>query len=188
MHFALFIMSRIGKLPIKLPERTQAKIENDFIVVKGPKGELKTKMHNLLKTNITDKEITVSVNNPGNKTEKSLWGLYRSLINNMVIGVNQGFEKKLEINGVGYKASLSDSVLTLNMGFSHPVEYNLPDGISANVEKNIITINGIDKQLVGETAAQIRKIRKPEPYKGKGIKYVDEVIRRKAGKTATKGA
>ncbi|MBU0619641.1 MAG: 50S ribosomal protein L6 [Patescibacteria group bacterium] len=180
-------MSRIGKLPIELIEGTQAKIEDGFIVVKGPKGELKQKINSLVNVKIDNNQIIISVDNIKDKNKKALWGLFRSLINNMVIGVTQGFEKKLEINGVGYKASASGSVLTLNVGFSHPVEYNLLDGISASVEKNIITINGIDKQLVGETAAQIRKVRKPEPYKGKGIKYVDEVIRRKAGKTAAKG-
>lgn len=180
-------MSRIGKLPIELIEGTQAKIEDGFIVVKGPKGELKQKINSLVNVKIDNNQIIISVDNIKDKNKKALWGLFRSLINNMVIGVTQGFEKKLEINGVGYKASASGSVLTLNVGFSYPVEYNLLDGISASVEKNIITINGIDKQLVGETAAQIRKVRKPEPYKGKGIKYVDEVIRRKAGKTAAKG-
>lgn len=180
-------MSRIGKLPIELIEGAQAKIEDGFIVVKGPKGELKQKINSLVNVKIDNNQIIISVDNIKDKNKKALWGLFRSLINNMVIGVTQGFEKKLEINGVGYKASASGSVLTLNVGFSHPVEYNLLDGISASVEKNIITINGIDKQLVGETAAQIRKVRKPEPYKGKGIKYVDEVIRRKAGKTAAKG-
>ena len=180
-------MSRIGKLPIELIEGTQAKIEDGFIVVKGPKGELKQKINSLVNVKIDNNQIIISVDNIKDKNKKALWGLFRSLINNMVIGVTQGFEKKLEINGVGYKASASGSVLTLNVGFSHPVEYNLLDGISASVEKNIITINGIDKQLVGEIAAQIRKVRKPEPYKGKGIKYVDEVIRRKAGKTAAKG-
>lgn len=179
-------MSRLGKLPIKLPEGTQAKIEEDFIIVKGAKGELKTKLNDLVKINIKDDEIEVNVTNPKEKKNKSFWGLYRSLINNMVIGVSEGFEKKLEINGVGYRAQVSGKKLTLNVGFSHPVDFNLPEGITAQVENNLITISGIDKQLVGEIAAQIRKIRKPEPYKGKGIKYIDEVIRRKEGKTAGK--
>lgn len=180
-------MSRLGKLPIKLNEKTQAKIENNFIIVKGPKGELKQKLHKLAKVDLKDNEIIVSVNNPKRKEEKSFWGLYRSLINNMVLGVNEGYEKKLEINGVGFKMAVNGNKVNLNVGFSHPVVYNLPEGITATAEGNIITISGIDKQLVGETAAQIRKIKKPEPYKGKGIKYVGEVIRRKAGKTATKG-
>lgn len=179
-------MSRLGKLPIELSAGTQAKIENGFIIVKGAKGELKTKVSNLVKIDISDKEIVVSVKDPENKKERSFWGLYRSLINNMVIGVTDGFEKQLEINGVGYRAQVSGKKLTLNVGFSHPVDYELPEGVTATVENNLITISGIDKQLVGETAAQIRKVRKPEPYKGKGIKYVDEIIRRKEGKTAGK--
>jgi len=179
-------MSRLGKLPIELGEGIQAKIEGDFIVVKGPKGELKEKTHKLVKIEIDDKEIKVSVANPENKNERALWGLYRSLVRNMVMGVRDGFEKKLEISGVGFRAQASGKKLTLNVGFSHPVDFELPEGISAAVEGNVITISGIDKQLVGETAARIRRIRKPEPYKGKGIKYVDETIIRKVGKTAAK--
>ncbi len=181
-------MSRLGKLPISLPANTTAEIKDNKIIVKGPKGELNQDLHPLVKIEIGEKEIKVGVDRPNLKAEKSVWGLYRSLINNMVIGVNQGFEKKLEINGVGYRANVQGKKLVLNVGFSHPVEYNLPEGITATVEGNVITISGISKQLVGEVAAQIRRIRKPEPYKGKGIKYVDEVIRRKAGKAAVKGA
>ncbi len=180
-------MSRLGKLPIELPTGTQAKIEDSFIIVKGPKGELKTKINDLVKVDMDDEQIIVSVKHPEDKKERAFWGLFRSLIANMVIGVVQGFEKKLEINGVGYKAVLQGQKLVLHVGYSHPIEYNLPAGISAAIEGNIITLTGIDKQLLGETAAQIRKIRKPEPYKGKGIKYADEVIRRKVGKTAVKG-
>ena len=179
-------MSRLGKLPIKLSEGTQVKIEKDFIIVKGPKGELQEKLHDLVKVDISDKEVKVMVVDPESKKGKAFWGLYRSLINNMVIGVNQGFEKKLEINGVGYRASLSGKKMVLNVGYSHPVEFILPEEINGAVEGNVITISGIDKQLVGEVAAQIRKTRKPEPYKGKGIKYIDEIVRRKAGKTAVK--
>jgi len=180
-------MSRIGKLPIELPSNTQVKIEAGFVVVKGPKGELKEKMNPLAKVEITEKEVVVSVKNPEVKKERAIWGLFRSLINNMVIGVNQGYEKKLEINGVGYRANVQGNKLVINAGYSHPVEYTLPEDITALVAANVITVSGINKYLVGETAAQIRKIRKPEPYKGKGIKYVDEVIRRKAGKTSAKG-
>ncbi|MBI4812511.1 50S ribosomal protein L6 [Candidatus Falkowbacteria bacterium] len=181
-------MSRLGKLPIILPANTQAKLEDGFIVVKGPKGEVKEKLSDLVKVETSDKEIKVSVANPESGKEKALWGLYGSLVKNMVIGVNQGFEKKLEINGVGYKASVSGDKLILNIGYSHPVEYNLLKEVKAKVEGNIITISGIDKQKVGEVAAQIRRFRKPEPYKGKGIKYASEIIRRKAGKTAAKGS
>ena len=179
-------MSRLGRLPIEIPSGTQARLEHDFIIVKGPKGELKTKLHQLIKVVITEKEITLSINDQTNGKEKALWGLYRSLIKNMVSGVNELYAKKLEINGVGYKAAVSGSKLTLNVGFSHPVIYELAQGIKAEVQANIIIISGIDKYLVGETAAQIRRIRKPEPYKGKGIKYADELLRRKAGKTAGK--
>lgn len=179
-------MSRLGKIPIKLSKGTQVKIENNFIIIKGPKGELKMKINDLVKIELKDEEIVVRVDNPEEKKGKSLWGLYRSLINNMVVGVNQGFEKKLEINGVGYRASVRGRKIILNLGFSHPVEYNLPEGITADIKDNIITLGGIDKQLVGEVAAQIRKLKKPEPYKGKGIKYIDEVIRRKVGKAAVK--
>ncbi len=179
-------MSRLGKLPIELPAGTQAKFESGFIIVKGPKGELKTKIHDLVKIETSDKEIRLSVNNQDNGEEKALWGLFRSLVKNMVVGVNQGYEKKLEINGVGYRAAVSGNKLTLNVGYSHPVVYELPAGIKAEVQANNIILNGIDKQLVGETAAQIRKIRQPEPYKGKGIKYSEEILRRKAGKTAGK--
>ena len=180
-------MSRLGKLPINIPSGTQVKIEGEFIVVKGPKGELKEKLHPLAKVAIGEKEILVTIDDKEDKKQKSIWGLFRTLISNMVEGVNKGYVKKLEINGVGYRASLAGTKLVMNLGFSHPVEFPLPTGITGLVEGNIITLSGFDKQLVGETAAQIRKIRKPEPYKGKGIKYVDEVIRRKAGKTVTKG-
>ncbi len=180
-------MSRLGKLPIKLPEGTQATIENNFIVVKSAKGELKQKLHKLVNVKIENGEVVVDIKDKNSKKEKAFWGLYRSLINNMVIGLNDGFEKKLEVNGVGYRTAIAGKKLTLNVGYSHPVDFELPDGINGLVEGNVITISGIDKQLVGETASQIRKVRKPEPYKGKGVKYVDEVIIRKEGKTAGKG-
>jgi len=179
-------MSRLGKLPVELKAGIQAKLEGGFIIVKGPKGELKQKIHDLVEVKIDEKEIIVSVKDKKNKTERALWGLFRTLIANMVTGVNEGFEKKLEINGVGYRVALAGNKLNLSLGFSHPVEFILPQGISATVEGNAITVKGADKQQVGEVAANIRKIKKPEPYKGKGIKYFDEVIRRKEGKTAAK--
>jgi len=179
-------MSRLGKLPIKLNKETSAKIENNFLIVKGPKGELKQKLSDLVNVNIVEGEITISVKDASNKKEKSFWGLYWSLINNMVKGVNSVFEKKLEINGVGYRVALAGQKLTMSLGFSHPVIYELPKEITGLVEGNTIKISGPDKQQVGEVAAQIRKIKEPEPYKGKGIKYSDEVIRRKEGKTAGK--
>ncbi|OGF14668.1 50S ribosomal protein L6 [Candidatus Falkowbacteria bacterium RIFCSPHIGHO2_02_FULL_45_15] len=182
-------MSRLGKLPITIPTGTEVKLQADFITVKGPKGELKQNINPLVKVDIADDEggkqvIKVTVKNALDKKNRALWGLYRMLINNMVEGVNSGFFKQLEVNGVGYRAAVAGNKLVLNIGFSHPVEFPLPSGIAVSVEKNIITVSGIDKQLVGETAAQIRKLRQPEPYKGKGIKYVDETLRRKAGKTA----
>lgn len=179
-------MSRIGKLPIEIPLGTQVELRDGFIIVKGPKGELKTKLNELVKVEITDKEIKLTINDQTSGQDKALWGLYRSLIKNMVVGVNEAYTKKLEINGVGYRAAASGSQLTLNVGYSHPVIYKLPKGIKAEVLDNNIIISGIDKQLVGEVSAQIRRIRKPEPYKGKGIKYSDEILRRKAGKTADK--
>ncbi|NTW22818.1 50S ribosomal protein L6 [Candidatus Falkowbacteria bacterium] len=180
-------MSRIGKLPISLPTGTSARMDGEFLVVKGPKGELREKIHPLALVELAEQEIKVNVAKPDVKKERAIWGLFRTLINNMVIGVNQGYEKKLEINGVGYRAAVAGNKLTLNVGFSHPVDFTLPEGVVAAVAANVITLNSIDKYLLGETAAQIRKVRKPEPYKGKGIKYSDEVIRRKAGKTAAKG-
>lgn len=180
-------MSRIGKLPIELPANTQIKIEAGFIIVKGPKGELREPTNKFAKIKISETEVVVSVVNENVKNERSIWGLYRTLISNMVIGVNQGYEKKLEINGVGYRAAVNGTTLVVNAGYSHPVEYDLKPGITAVVTGNVIAVSGISKYLVGETAAEIRKIRKPEPYKGKGIKYSDEVIRRKAGKTSAKG-
>ncbi len=170
-------MSRVGKLPIKLNANTQVKIEAGQIVVAGPKGELKQAMHPHVMVNITIKDAS-------DKKQCALWGLYRNLINNMVIGVNTGFSKKLEIKGVGYKAQVTGNKLVMNLGYSHPIDFMLPAGITAVVEGNFITISGIDKQLVGEKAAQLRRLRLPEPYKGKGVKYDTEVIRRKAGKTA----
>jgi len=179
-------MSRLGKLPIKLAEGMEAKVANGFIVVKNAKGELKQQTHPAVKIDINEGVIKVSVNNPEDKKEKALWGLYFSLIRNMVQGLTEGFAKKLEVIGVGYRLSLSGKKLTLNVGYSHPVIFDIPEGINAQVEANTITLTGADKQLVGETAALIRKIRKPEPYKGKGIKYADEIIRRKEGKAAAK--
>ena len=179
-------MSRLGKLPIKIPADVQVKIEGDLLTVKGPKGELKRKIIPQIVAKLGDGEMTVSIINPKNKRENALWGLYWNLIRNMVIGVKDGFQKKLEINGVGFKVQGSGKKLTFNVGFSHPVEFILPATIDAKVEENVITVTGADKELLGEIANQIRNIKKPEPYKGKGIKYVDEVIRRKEGKAAVK--
>ncbi len=181
-------MSRIGKQIITLPSGATAGLEKNQIVVKGPKGELRQTIHPRVTVVINGNEITVQVVDENNKQDRALWGTVASLVQNMVEGVTAGFKKQLEINGVGYKVNLKGANLQLEVGFSHPVEVKPLPGIKFAVEKNLITIEGADKQIVGETAAQIRKIKKPEPYKGKGIKYVEETIRRKAGKTAAKGA
>jgi large subunit ribosomal protein L6 len=177
-------MSRIGKLPIKIPNGVDVDVSKNLVKVKGPKGQLEQELVDKVKVEVKDGEIIVSVSNPDDKEERSFWGLFRALINNMIMGVTEGYEKKLEVVGVGYKVSVAGNKINLSLGFSHPVEFKLPDGISASAEGNILTISGIDKQVVGELAAQIRKLRKPEPYKGKGVRYVGEVVRRKAGKSA----
>ncbi|MFH1837973.1 MAG: 50S ribosomal protein L6 [Candidatus Kuenenbacteria bacterium] len=177
-------MSRIGKQLINIPENVDVKIENQNIIIKGLKGELIQKIHPNVKIEQKNKELSVSVQKPNDKKQRALWGLFQRLISNMIAGVTNGFEKKLEINGLGYKAEVVGDKLILNVGFSHQVNFNIPKNINIKIEKNIIIVSGFDKQLVGETAAQIRKIKKPEPYKGKGIKYIDEVIKRKAGKAA----
>jgi len=176
-------MSRIGKLPVVL-NGVKAKIENNFLIISSAKGELKQVLHPLVNINISETEIVVSINDLTDKKQCALWGLYRQLINNMVEGLTTGFTKELEIIGVGYKAAVAGQKLTLNLGFSHPIDFLLPEKIKGEVKGNIISLSSIDKQLVGEMAAQIRKLRKPEPYKGKGIRYVGEVVRKKAGKAA----
>lgn len=180
-------MSRIGKNPITIPAGVEVKLTDDVIEVKGPKGSLSQKLHPLVKVDISSEAVTVKVDDENNKSQRALWGLFGSLIRNMIEGVTSGFTKKLEINGVGMKYAVAGNKINLNVGFSHPVEYDIPAGITAVVEANIMTLSGIDKQLVGETAAQIRQIKKIEPYKGKGIKYVGEQFVKKAGKAAAKG-
>ncbi|MCF6276802.1 MAG: 50S ribosomal protein L6 [Candidatus Magasanikbacteria bacterium] len=177
-------MSRIGKQIIQIPQGVTVETADGFVIVKGPKGELKRALNSIVKVNITENQATVSVENETNKKERSLWGTFSSHIKNMVVGVSVGYKKQLEINGVGYRVVMQGKDLKIEVGFSHPVLYSIPEGITATTEKNLITIEGIDKELVGQTSAEIRAIKKPEPYKGKGIKYVDEVIRRKAGKAA----
>jgi len=178
-------MSRLGKLPIKLTEGLSAKFTDNCLEVKGPKGELKQNISPIVNLEVKDQEIVLSVNDKSKKS-KAYWGLFHALVKNMVIGVSQGFERKLEINGVGYRAILSEDVLKLNLGYSHPIDYTLPEGVSAQVEGNTITLSSIDKDLLGETAQKIRSFRPPEPYKGKGVKYAEEIVRKKAGKTASK--
>ncbi|MFA6466898.1 MAG: 50S ribosomal protein L6 [Patescibacteria group bacterium] len=179
-------MSRVGKKSIKIPKGVEIKINveetGNKVNIKGPKGSLELILNKSVSIEQKDDQIVFMVENQELGSDKALWGLVRTLVNNAVIGVVEGFSKELEINGVGFKVALQGKKLILNVGFSHPVEYNLPEGISAIVEKNNIKLAGIDKQLLGQVAAEIRSIKKPEPYKGKGIKYVDEQIRRKAGK------
>jgi large subunit ribosomal protein L6 len=178
-------MSRLGKLPINLPQGVSAQFKDGVILVKGPKGELSREIKAPATITINDQELIVSVDLEA-KDASAYWGLYRALVNNMVTGVSEGFIKKLEINGVGYKAAVSGENLNLSLGYSHPIVFNLPKGVSASVEGNVITLSSIDNELLGNTAHKIRAFRKPEPYKGKGVKYVGEIIRRKAGKTAAK--
>ncbi|KGG81017.1 50S ribosomal protein L6 [Caloranaerobacter azorensis] len=177
-------MSRIGLKPITIPAGVEVKIsDNNYIVVKGPKGQLEKQLHRDMKINIEDNEIKV-VRPTENKKHKSLHGLTRTLIANMIEGVTKGYSKTLEIVGVGYRAQKQGNKLVLNLGFSHPVEMEAPEGIEIEVPaNNKIVVKGIDKQKVGNYAAVIRDLRKPEPYKGKGIRYEGEVIRRKEGKT-----
>ena len=179
-------MSRIGRMPIAVPAGVTVEIaENNHVTVKGPKGTLERSLPTEMKIELDGAVITVTRPNDLKKM-KSLHGLTRTLINNMVVGVTAGYTKVLEVNGVGYKASKAGKTLTLNLGYSHPVVMEDPEGIESTVADNKITITGIDKEKVGQYAAEIRDKRRPEPYKGKGIKYADEVIRRKVGKTGKK--
>jgi len=174
-------MSRIGKKPILIPKDVKIKLEGDLLKVEGPKGELSRKVHPKVQVNIDGGNVIVSVADD-TRESASLHGLFRILIYNMVTGVTKGFEKVLEIVGVGYRAELKGRTAVFNLGYSHPINFELPEGIDAKIEKTKIVLSGIDKDLLGKTAAKIRSFRKPEPYKGKGIKYADEMIRRKAGK------
>jgi large subunit ribosomal protein L6 len=175
-------MSRIGKQPITVPSGVTITVDNQAVVVKGPKGELSQFMMPGILVNIDGSIVTVT-RESDEKVHRSKHGLMRTLINNMIVGVTTGFEKKLEINGVGYRVALAGAGLKLNLGFSHDVIFAIPEGIKATVEQNTITISGISKQLVGQIAAEIRALKKPEPYKGKGIQYVGERVLRKSGKS-----
>jgi len=175
-------MSRIGKLPVPIPSGVKISLDGNSMTVAGPKGSLSQKLHERMTIAVETDQVVVTSPSE-NKQDGALHGLTRALINNMVVGVTTGFQKDLEINGVGYRAEISGNVLTLALGYSHPVVYQLPDGISVEIEKQTkLSVKGTDKQLVGSAAAKIRSFRKPEPYKGKGIKYADEHIMRKAGK------
>ena len=179
-------MSRIGRMPIAIPAGVTVELaENNQVTVKGPKGTLSRVLPSEMEIKVDGSEVTVTRPNDLKKM-KSLHGLTRTLIHNMVVGVTDGFTKELEVNGVGYRASKAGKKLTLNLGYSHPVEMEDPEGLESTVDGNKIIIKGIDKEKVGQYAAEIRDKRRPEPYKGKGIKYADEVIRRKVGKTGKK--
>jgi large subunit ribosomal protein L6 len=179
-------MSRIGKKPVTLPKGVAVDIQGNTVAVKGPKGELRRTLHAEMQVSLTDGQVTVA--RPSDeKRHKALHGLSRTLVQNMVDGVSKGFSKTLEIQGVGYKAEAKPYGVNLIVGFSHPVKYEAPKGIKISVENNtVVKIEGADKEAVGQVAAELRSVRPPEPYKGKGIRYQGEQVRRKAGKTGAK--
>jgi large subunit ribosomal protein L6 len=179
-------MSRVGKKPIQVPDKAKIDYKNKVLTVKGDKGSLTREIHQAVDLEIADNVIQVTMRNE-NRENRALQGLTRSLVANMVTGVSTGFERVLEINGIGYRAELKGKSIVFNLGFSNPITFDLPEGVSATSEKNnIVRLFAIDKELLGRTAASIRQLRPPEPYKGKGIKYAEEYVQRKAGKTGTK--
>ncbi|MDY6904207.1 MAG: 50S ribosomal protein L6 [Thermodesulfobacteriota bacterium] len=175
-------MARVGKQPIQIPDNVEVTYADKCITVKSKKGTLTRTVHKDIDLEIKDGVINVIAGSEDRK-QLAFQGLMRSLINNMVQGVDKGFERSLEINGIGYRADIKGKSIEFHIGYSHPIDFPLPEGISASMEKNVLTLSGIDKELVGQTAASIRDLRPPEPYKGRGIKYTDEYIQRKAGKT-----
>lgn len=178
-------MSRIGKKPIPVPKGIKLDIKGLMVKVTGPKGTLEREIRPEVGLKIEDSTILVNANDASKRTD-AFCGLTRSLVNNMIVGVDTGFQKKLLVEGVGYKVNISKNVLTFNVGFSNPVDFTLPDGVNASVDKTTVVLESSDKDLLGLTAARIRSIRKPEPYKGKGIRYENEHIVRKVGKSAAK--
>ena len=175
-------MSRVGSKEINIPESVKINLQDDLISAEGPMGQLETKIHDGIQINVEGSIIKVKPKSD-DKSLLAFWGLQRNIVNNLILGVIEGFTKKLEMNGVGYRASLKGKTLELMLGYSHPIQYDIPENISITVDKqNNIEVKGPDKQLVGQTAAEIRAFRGPEPYKGKGIKYADEYINRKEGK------
>ncbi|MGW8323240.1 MAG: 50S ribosomal protein L6 [Thermodesulfobacteriota bacterium] len=176
-------MSRVGKKPIAIPAGVEVKLSDEWIEVKGPKGTLREKMHPAVKAELKDTQLTFSKARD-EKGDSAAFGLMRALTANMVHGVTEGFQKVLEIVGVGYRAQVQGKTLSLSLGYSNPVEFPIPKGVEISTEqRNQIVVSGIDKRLVGAVAAEVRRVRSPEPYKGKGVKYLDERIRRKVGKT-----
>ena len=179
-------MSRVGRKPIPIPDKTEIIYKDRFITVKGGKGTLSRSIHPSVDLKIEDGFMNVTLIQD-DRSSRAFQGMTRSVVANMIDGVTKGYERVLEINGIGYRAEVKGSTIVFNLGYSHPIHFDLPDGISASVDRNsIIKLAGIDKELLGQTAAAIRKLRPPEPYKGKGIKYAEEVVRKKAGKTGTK--
>lgn len=180
-------MSKIGKKPVAIPKGVTVEVSGQTVSARGPQGELSRKLEQGIKAEVVDNELIVkAVSN--SKTARQLWGLNRTLIKNMVEGVTEGFKKELELVGIGYRAEKKPEGISLSLGFSHPIEFKSPEGITLEVaDKTKITVSGIDKQLVGQTAARIRSLRPPEPYKGKGVKYADEVIKKKPGKAGKVG-
>ena len=178
-------MSRVGKLPVTVPQGVRINLQDAVLQVEGPKGKLQHEIPAGLKIETADNKITVS-RAVELKKVRALHGLTRTLIANMVCGVTQGFKKELEIVGVGYRAEINGNVLNLTLGYSHPIKFPLPDGIKGKVDKQVITLEGIDKGLVGQTAAKVRSLRKPDSYKGKGVRYLGEVIKTKVGKSGVK--
>ena len=176
-------MSRVGKKPIEISDKIKISFTDRVLTVSGEKGSLSRTIHPAVNLNIEENALSVSIDTMDKKT-RSLWGMTRAVIANMVTGVSQGFERSLEINGIGYRAELKGQNIEFNLGYSHPIDFPLPEGIAASIEKNVIKLSGIDKDLLGYTASTIRSLRPPEPYKGKGVKYAEEYIQRKAGKTA----
>ncbi len=177
-------MSRKSNKPIAIPDGVTVEVKDKTLTVKGPKGELQETIHPFVTIEVKDNAVNLSVKNPDVKAERSMWGTFGALVAVMIEGVVNGYTKQLEINGVGYGFDVSGKKLTVKAGYSHPVIVEIPDNVEIKGEKNVITLTSHDKQLVGQVAAEIRKIRKPEPYKGKGIKYMEEVIQRKQGKQA----
>ncbi len=177
-------MSRIGKQTVIVPTGTEVKLSGTTLSVKGPKGSLTRDFNGPITININGNEITFTPNKTGDREINSLWGTYASHVKNMVVGVNEGYTKKLILEGVGFKSEVAGKDLNLALGFSHPVKIKIPEGLTVTAEKNNITVVGIDKELVGSFTASLRAMKKPEPYKGKGFRYSDEVIRRKQGKKA----
>lgn len=181
-------MSRLGKLPVLIPAGVTLEIGATEINVQGPKGTVKVLLAKNVKVAVVENNALVSIADKNNNKQKALWGLTRMLLANAVTGVTAGYSKTLDLVGVGFKAAVSGQKIVLNLGFSHPIEFNVPTGVTVTQEKNSLTISGFDKQAVGQVAAEIRALKKPEPYKGKGIKYADEIVRRKAGKVAKAAA